>query len=87
MPDRVSTLPRTLEALAGSYLDFPRVCLLCRAAPASMALVYLADATGDGKRRGCVFAVCVPCRCADDLQARVGAALRKAHAPEMGAWN
>jgi hypothetical protein len=88
MPDRISTLPPALEALAERYLDVPRVCFLCREAPATTPLVFVADATVDAGVCGCVFGVCMVCLCSDDFQARVCMALRQDQRErEAAPWN
>jgi hypothetical protein len=80
---------QALGALAEQYLESPRVCFLCREAPATSALLFVGDAKDDGGRRQCaIFGVCMVCWCADDFQARVSAALRQdQHHGEAAVWN
>ena len=85
--DACAGLP-ALAALAERYLDVPRVCFLCREAPATTSLVFLADAAPPGRIRGCVFAVCAFCLCQENFQARAAKALRQDQDQrEVAVWN
>jgi hypothetical protein len=87
-PDAMAGLQQ-LQAMTERYLDTQRQCFLCHAAPATSALLFLADAVGDGGRRQCaIFGVCMPCWCTDGFQARVSAALRQDQRQgEAAVWN
>ena len=82
-------LAQELAALAEKYMDTPRLCFLCREAPATAPMVYVSDSQGEGERvRGCVFAVCTVCRCTEGFQARVSVALRQdQYQGEAVVWN
>jgi hypothetical protein len=85
-PDVV--LSNSVESLAERYMESTPTCFLCREAPATTPMVYVADAASDSSVRGCVFGVCMVCLCSDDFQTHVRDALRQdQHQCETAAWN
>jgi hypothetical protein len=87
-PDAQGGVQR-LQDLAERYLDTPRVCFVCREAPAVAPLVFVGDAMGDGGRRQCaVFGTCMVCLCQDNFEHRVSEALKTdRHQRERAVWN
>jgi len=95
-PDAIDELHRLqamavlqrVQDLAESYLDVPRVCFVCRDAPAVSPMVFVAGVSSDGRAHGSIFALCGFCLCRDDCAARVNEALKEdMHEREMATWN